>query len=145
MKTHFPAIEQPVKSPTALDYEEHNAIRYTAGYAIQSKINCCSNPLKVELALCLMREEDGNSLSHASEEWLQAIDLVHMNDMTYMLFRALEEALCPYLGLRESNQLIIKEVSTVMKLDENMLFYWSMSTGKKNLSRFSWVCLLNTG
>ena len=93
IKEHFPMMEQPMGSPTTLDFEEHNAIRYTAGYvlrAIRSKIDCCSNPLKVELALCLeeLREEAGNSLSHASEEWLQAIDrggLVHVNDITYMV------------------------------------------------------------
>ena len=90
-----------------------------------------SHPLKVELALSLEElKEEGNDLTHSSEEWLQAIDrggLVHVNDMTYMLFTALEQALRPCLESMENNsELNIKEVSKVIQTDENVLFYWAI-------------------
>ena len=123
--------EHAAESSATLDYEEHNAIRYTAGYvlrALQNKIDRSSHPLKVEVALSLEElKEEGNDLTHSSEEWLQAIDrggLVHVNDMTYMLFTALEQALRPCLGSMENNsKLNIKEVSKVIQTDENVLFY----------------------
>ena len=85
IKEHFPVTEHAAESSATLDYEEHNAIRYTAGYvlrALQNKIDRSSHPLKVELALSLEElKEEGNDLTHSSEEWLQAIDrggLVHV-------------------------------------------------------------------
>ena len=134
IKKHFPVRSDHVECSTTLDYEEHNAIRYTAGYvlrAIQRKINRSSHPLKEELALCLEElREQSNEFSHVSEEWLQAIDrggLVHVNDMTYMLFTALEQALRPYLGsMQTSSELNIKEVSKLIQSDGNVLFYWSI-------------------
>ena len=134
IRKHFPVTSEHVECSATLDYEEHNAIRYTAGYvlrAIQKKINRSSHPLKGELALCLEElREESNEFSHESEEWLQAIDrggLVHVNDMTYMLFTALEQALRPYLGsMQTSSELNIKEVSKLIRSDESVLFYWSI-------------------
>ena len=49
IRKHFPVTSEHVECSATLDYEEHNAIRYTAGYvlrAIQKKINRSSHPLK---------------------------------------------------------------------------------------------------
>ena len=134
IKIHFPVTTEQRECSATLDYEEHNAIRYTAGYVLKAllrKINHSSYPLKEELALCIEElKEEGSAFSHASEEWLKAIDrggLVHVSDMTYMLFTAMEQALRPCLvTMEKSAALDIKEVSKIIETDENVLFYWSI-------------------
>lgn len=110
IKIHFPVTTEQRECSATLDYEEHNDIRYTAGYVLKTllrKINHSSHPLKEELALCIEElKEEGSAFSHASEEWLKAIDrggLVHVNDMTYMLFTAMEQALRPCLVTMEKS------------------------------------------
>ena len=94
--------------------------------ALQTKNNRFSHPLNEELALCLEDlKEEGNNLSHRSEEWLKAIDrggLVHVNDM---LFTAMEQALRPCLGtMKTTTALDVKEVARFIRGDGNVLFYW---------------------
>ena len=134
IKRHFPVITEEQQCQVTLDYEEHNAIRYIAGHvlrALETKTNRSSHPLKDELTLCLKElKDESNDVRHASEDWLHDIDrggLVHVSDMTYMLFTAMEQALRPCLGNMERTSVLeVKEVSKTIQSEENVLFYWSI-------------------
>ena len=50
-----------------------------------------------------------------------------MNDATYLLFTAMEETLCQHIGSGDANsQLNIKNVSTVIMDNDDVLFHWAM-------------------
>ena len=73
IKEHFPiemaCCEQILAS---LDYEEANALRYTAGYVIQAlrkKIERSAHTLMEELILCLVEMEENEGTEHESEAW----------------------------------------------------------------------------
>ena len=54
----------------SLDYEEVNALRYTAGYvirALRKKIDRSAHPLMEELILCLVEMEENEGTEHESE------------------------------------------------------------------------------
>ena len=136
VKRYFPVPVGTVghECEVTLDYEEHNAIRYTAGYVVRAlakKIDHSNHPHKRELGLCLAElEEESNDGDHPSEDWLKAVDrggLKHVSDITYMLFTAMERALRVQLGNKDASALSgIKESSTAICSDEDVLFYWSM-------------------
>ena len=69
---------------------------------------------------------------------------MHVNDMTYMLFTAFEQALRPCLGSMENNpELNIKEVSKLIQTDENVLFYWSiLSVNMEERAAETLLCML---
>ena len=63
-------VEVKQVEEVSLDYKEHNALQYSAGYGTRSlttKIKWSSNPLRKECLAELMEESDGE---HASEDWL---------------------------------------------------------------------------
>ena len=98
IKEHFPiemaCSEQKLAS---LDFEEANALRYTAGYvirALRNKIERSAHTLMEELVLCLVEMEENEGTEHESEAWTNAIDrggLKHVSNMTYMLFVSIME------------------------------------------------------
>ena len=135
IKEHFPlevaCSEQKLAS---LDYEEVNALRYTAGYVIRAlrrKIERSAHPLMEELILCLVEMEQNEGTEHESEEWTNAIDrggLKHVSDMTYMLFVSMELELRQHLhDVSASEDSGMKEKAMEKMLhNEDVLFYWSM-------------------
>ena len=92
IKEHFP-LEVACSEQTlaSLDYEEVNALRYTAGYVIRAlrrKIERSAHTLMEELILCLVEMEQNEGAEHESEGWTNAIDrggLKHVSDMTCCL------------------------------------------------------------
>ena len=134
LKRYFPVETIGRSVQATLDYEEHNALRYMAGYVIRSltkKVDRSSHPLKTRLALCLQElgEEDSDG-EHPSEDWLKNVDrggLKHVNDATYLLFTAMEETLRQHIGSGDANsQLNIKNASTVIMDNDDVLFHWAM-------------------
>ena len=65
IKDQFPVeLANCENSVASLDFEESNALRYTAGYILQSlskKVARSANPLKDDLLLCLAEICEGNS------------------------------------------------------------------------------------
>ena len=120
---------------TSLNYKEHNALRYTAGYVIRAlttKIERSGNPLEKELILCLAElTENHGDTEHSSEEWLNTIDrggLKHVSDITYMLFVAMEVSLCKHINSTPASAL--PELTTFthkIEEEDDVLFYWSIS------------------
>lgn len=97
IKQHFPVeVAQSEKDLPPLDYEETNALRFTAGYiirALRKKIERSAHPLMEELVLCLVEMEEKEVIEHESEVWTNTIDrggLKHISNMTYMLFMSME-------------------------------------------------------
>ena len=133
VKQHFPVMAGDHRAQAPLDYEEHNAVRYTAGYVIRSltrKVNCSSHLLKKELTLCLEELGDESSGSgHPSEDWLNAIDrggLRHVNDATYLVFTAMEEALRRHINATDASLVNIKHAVPIVRSDKDVLFHWAM-------------------
>ena len=135
IKEHFPlevaCSEQKLAS---LDYEEVNALRYTAGYVIRAlrrKIERTAHPLMEELILCLVEMEQNEGTEHESEEWTNAIDrggLKHISDMTYMLFVSMELELHQHLhdGSASEDSGMKEKAMEKMLHNEDVLFYQSM-------------------
>ena len=67
IQKHFPieSISSEDKCSTLIDYEEANALRYSAGYVIRSltkKLLKSTHNLKEELVLCLQEVIEGTKL-----------------------------------------------------------------------------------
>ena len=99
IKRHFHVEVVEKEHEASLDYEERNALRYTAGYvtrALIKKLKRAAHPMRKELILWLttLTEEDiGGEDVDDSEEWTNSVDrggLKHVNNMTYMLFVEME-------------------------------------------------------
>ena len=92
IRHHFPAKETSQKTTEAsLDYEERNALHYTAGYivrALERKIQQSAHPLKKELLLYILKlSESGVEEEDDSATWLNSVDfgrLVHIKDTLYV-------------------------------------------------------------
>ena len=135
IKEHFPlevaCSEQKLAS---FDYEEVNALRYTAGYvirALQQKIEQSAHPLMEELIPCLVEMEQNEGTEHESEEWSNAIDrggLKHVSDMTYMLFVSMELELRQPLhnGSASEDSGMKEKAMEKMLHNEDVLLYTSL-------------------
>ncbi len=138
IKGQFPVEDVHHKGEATLDYEEKNALRYTAGYtlrALKKKINRSAHPLKKELGFCLMEmsEEDTGDTAESmdeSEERTRSVDrgtLIHVNDMIYTVFATMELVLRRYLNGRRAREIDgLQEVTEHITTDEDVLFGWSI-------------------
>ena len=133
IKRNFPVEVNQVEEEVSLDYEEHNALRYTAGYVTRSlttKIERSGNPLRKELILCLAEFTEESDGEHASEDWLNAIDrggLKHVSDIVYMLFVAMELTLRKHLNRTNASALPeLTGFTPTIASNDDVLFYWSM-------------------
>ena len=128
IKHHFSVEVVEKEHEASLDYEERNALRYTAGYVIRSltkKLQRAAHSMKKELIFCLstITEEDiGGDDGMESEEWTNAIDrggLKQVSDMAYMLFAQMELILCKHLNSRRASELSdVRQVATKMRSDD---------------------------
>ena len=136
IKSEFPVeeVQQECKEPS-LDYEEKNALRYTAGYtirALKKKIKRSTHPLKKEIELCLieMNEEDTEECMDESVEWTRSVDrggLIHVSDVVYEVFVRMELVLRQYLNGRRACELDqLQQVTQLIVGDEQVLFGWSV-------------------
>ncbi len=112
----------------SLDYEERNAVRYTAGYTIRSLLKKVSNSTeKDELKKCLQEMTENTEESvHDSTDWTKAVDrgkLIHVDDNTFSLFAEMELILRKNLKSCKEN---LSEVGDIIVKDENVLFAWAI-------------------
>ena len=133
IRDHFPAVESSQKTIEAsLDYEERNALRYTAGYVVrdlEKKIRRSAHPLKKELLCILELLESGVEEEDDSATWVKSVDrgrLVHVNDMLYTFFLAMELVLCRHLASHRASELSTLTATKNVTDDSNVKFYWSM-------------------
>ena len=137
IKQHFSVEVVEKENEASLDYEEKNALRYTASYVVRSltkKLQRAAHPLKQQLILSLstiVEEDIGGEDVSESEEWTNSIDrggLKHVNDMAYMLFAQMELVLRRHLNSRRASELSdLRQATTKMMSDDDVHFYWSGS------------------
>ena len=136
IKTRLVVMEEEDLSCThtvTLNFEEKNALRYTAGYvfrALKKKLKKSSNPSKQELVLCL-EELLGEEADEESHAWVTLIDrggLNHVNDVTYMLFCAMELKLREVLAknVKEGKDKLMESAKEEILEDDDFLFTWSI-------------------
>ena len=135
IKQHFPMeVVQSEQDVPSLDYEEVNALRYTAGYIIRGlrkNIERSAHPLMEELVLCLVEMEEKEATEHESEMWTNTIDrggLKHVSNMTYMMFMSMELELRQQLHSGCASEETGMKEKAIEKISQNddVLFYWSV-------------------
>ena len=111
IKHHFPVEVFEREHEASFDYEELNALRYTAGYVFRSlnqKPQWSTHPMKKELILNLTtvtEENIGYNDESESERWTYSIDRggrKHVN-MAFMLFAQTKLLLRRHLKSRQVN------------------------------------------
>ena len=103
IKHHFKCDEpeeEEVDDHIQLNYEEQNALRYTAGYVVNAlikKLKHSTHPLKEEMMCCLLevddRTEGDTPHIYGTEDWTRKVDregLKRIGDMMYGAFEAIE-------------------------------------------------------
>lgn len=101
IKHHFKCDEpeeEEVDDHIQLNYEEQNALRYTAGYVVNAlikKLKHSTHPLKEEMMCCLLEVDDRTEgdTPHGTEDWTRKVDrgdLKRIGDMMYGAFEAIE-------------------------------------------------------
>ena len=134
VKRNFPVseVDSSATSEASLDFEEQNALRYTAGYVMRNlkkKIRQSAHPLKEELLFCLSELAESHEESDESATWINAIDrgrLVHIDDHQYHLFVAMELALRKHLSSKRASELLASKATQDVIDDGDVQFYWSM-------------------
>ena len=116
-----------------LTYEEENAIRYMAGFAVRR--------LQKQLGvkdIDMLIESDEAAISDAnSSEWINLIDqggLVHVNDACYQLFLAIEHATRQELQVSKVGSMddgFRTYLENMLSTDDDILFNWTMITGNE--------------
>jgi hypothetical protein len=128
----------PDDTPPDLDFQDINSVRYIAGYTIRSvskKVARSAELLKDELNICLteMMQREDETEEHESENWMKAIDrggLIHVGDVTYMLFLSMETELKKHLNAdnaTSSGGVKDKALYEILK-NEDVLFYWEITS-----------------
>ena len=153
IKEQFPVDQMSgaSNSVNSLDFQEMNALRYTAGYVLRSvtkKISRSADPLKEDLMLCLSDIidegknsdkviplcnilDDDEAEEHDSEKWTRLVDrggLIHVGDITYMLFLSMEMELrkhLTYVTCGISTGMKDKVLQEILK-DDDVLYYWDI-------------------
>lgn len=144
VKEKFP-IETTAAEPSEPSEDDHNALRYAAGYipwklTQKYKKTKCKHVHRRAFLVCLERmsvsleqednQEDDTSYQEYTTRWIRAIDrggLFHVNDEVYVLFYEIEKKVRQYLiKLALVHELdkdrVIKEIVT----DNEIEFFWSM-------------------
>ena len=121
----------------SLNYEEKNALRYTAGYVTRGlikKLKRSCNPRKKQLIAYLVEmntdEELPGVAKDESEDWVDLVDrggLTHIGSMTFGVFGSMELEVRRFLA-RNPSQLgeIKEELCKRIVSDEDVLFYWAI-------------------
>ena len=136
----LPARSEEPQSLPPLDYQEHNALRYAAGYVMRNlrqRLERGSHPLKEELVLCLeeMCEVDDKE-DDCSADWTKQINrggLKLVNGNTYQLFVAIETRLRQFLRVTSAESISDGIKSVLMETisgDEDVLFFWTILTAE---------------
>ena len=122
----------------SLDYEERNALRYTAGYVLHSMVQKMkkgkgNEEMLSELNRIIDENKEDDVLDSDSREWAQSIDrggLVRINDMVYTLFVTLELLFRQYLKTHKIalDGFDLNAINQVLRSDDDVLFYWSLIT-----------------
>ena len=123
----------------SLDYEERNALRYTAdGYVLHSMVQKMkkgkgNEEMLSELNRVIDENKEDDMLDSDSREWAQSIDcggLVRINDLVYTLFVTLELLFRQYLKTHKIalDGFDLNAVNQVLRSDNDVLFYWSLIT-----------------
>ena len=128
----------------SLTLEEHNAIRYVAGYVVGKLKKAYNTKGSIAICQCLLSMEEGNSLpeevtdSESFKEytcaWLNIINrggLFNVNDEVYQFFMEVELSVYPLLrwqldahGEKKNKE----ELLRIIQQDENVLFSWMVIT-----------------
>ncbi len=130
--TSTPKESQPLPP---LNYEEHNTIRYVAGYVVRhlrQRLERGSHPLMEELVLCLEEMCEDDEEDDCSADWTKSIDrggLKLVNSKTHQFFVAVETKVRDFFRVTAAQSLsdgmkpVILEAVTS---DEDVLFFWSI-------------------
>ena len=117
------------------NYEEQNALRYTAGYvteALIKKLKRSAHPLKEEMVCCLLELQEAKEdvSEHESQDWMRAIDrggLKHIGNMTFGVFSSIELEIRQHI--RQDSTVVenIKpELQRKISSNDDVLFFWSL-------------------
>lgn len=123
--------------PSALGYEEQNAVRYVAGYIIRNVRQHLKSPQDDELLLALkdLCNTDDDTEPAESEEWLCTVDrggLVRVTDDAYTCFTAIEYCIQRHFrmnNLHKMNETFREKVAAETKNDDDVQFYWCLLSG----------------
>ena len=147
MNNAYPTCKTPKEGKQhrreGMSMEEHNAVRYVAGYVVRKMKKKYSNKGSVSICQCLLQMEEGNSLPEESVDynfmsytraWVQIIDrggLFKVSDRVYCFFLELELSLYPHLRkqleINQSNS-SKEELLHTVESDEDVQFAWSFLT-----------------
>ena len=121
----------------SLNYEEKNALQYTAGYVTSGlikKLKCLCNPRKKQLITYLIEMNTDKELpglaKDESEDWVDFVDrggLTHTGSMMFGVFGSMELEVRRFLARNPSQVGKIKEeLCKRIVSDEDVLFYWAI-------------------
>ena len=134
------SIRDQVETP--LNYEERNALRYTAGSVLHSlsikvKRKAGSDEKSKELFCHISKiideQNDNKDDDFDSWDWVDSIDrggLTHVSDLMYSLFERLEIMLRKYINTHQQSLVAfdIKSILQMVTLDDDIQFCWSVLT-----------------
>ncbi len=129
------SASQDVQPLPPLNYQEHNALRYAAGYVIRNlrqRLERGSYPLMEELVLCLEEMCEDDEDDDCSADWTKCIDrggLKLVNSRSYHFFHALETVVRRYFRLSSVQSIsdgIKAEMVEAVVTDEDVLLFWSI-------------------
>ena len=128
-------VSEHPESPLSL--EEHNALRYVAGYVCRKvKVDVSKSPDKDRLLQCVMEffddETEDVEVCEASELWLNAVDrggLLHVCNMAYSFFLALEEQIRRFFvinSIKDMGNSSRNKLINNLKEDNDVFFHWCL-------------------
>ena len=121
--------------PMHLTVDEHNALRYAAGYVLLSikRKHSFNNP---SLVAWIEKQTDvsgvvnGVSYSQFTKMWIEKVNrggLLLVSDNMYHVFHAIEMVLRQFLkGMTENHGLEKDKVTNVIYDDNEVQYFWSM-------------------
>ena len=99
------SVESVNYDPKPLDADEHNALRYAAGYVLRSVKKKSRNPVVVawidQQRLSTDTDCEPGSYLQFTREWTEKVNrggLFVISDSMYMVFHSMESVLCQYIN-----------------------------------------------
>lgn len=119
-----------------LTMDEHNALRYCAGYVLRSlKRKFASNPSLlswVEQQTDVGVSDTGDSFTQFTKVWVEKVNrggLILVSDCVYEVFHSMEQVLRQFLiDIPEQQKLEKDKVIQVIQEDNEIQFQWSIVT-----------------
>ena len=142
IKSECSVLQPGSCEPKPLDADEHNALRYAAGYVLRSvklkeERRKVPNPVVVSWIAQQKVSTDIDSTSNANtyqqftKQWVEKVNrggLYLISDSMYEVFHSMETVLRQYLGCLSSNHCMnVDDVVGYLHADD-VQFYWSMLT-----------------